>query len=150
MKGFEFNYQQHFGFLGAPFDAFLIGMNYTYVDSEGDTGEREVALPKQSSNLANFLLGYDKYGFDIRLALKYRDRYIDELVDEDYDRYTDSRIQWDLTAKYNLNNSWQVYGEIANLSNEPEYYYAGNSRRGYQYDEYGTTYSIGVQYIFQE
>ncbi len=150
VKGFEFNYQQHFGFLGAPWDAFLVGLNYTYVDSEGDTGEREVALPKQSSNLANFVLGYDKYGYDIRLALKYRDRYIDELVDEDYDRYTDSRIQWDLTAKYNVSDSWQVYGEIANLSNEPEYYYAGNKRRAFQFDEYGTTYSIGIQYIFQE
>ena len=147
--GFEFNYQQHFGFMGAPFDAFLIGFNYTYVDSEGDTGDRKIPLPKQASNIVNFMIGYDKHGIDIRLAMKYRDRYVDELVDEGYDRYVSDHMQWDLTAKYRFNNSWQVYAEIANLNNEPEHYYAGRKSRLLQYDEFGSTYALGVQYNFQ-
>ena len=147
--GIELNYQQHFGFLGEPWDAFLVGVNYTYVDSEGDTGERKIALPKQASNLANFVLGYDKHGLDLRLALKYRDSYIDELEDVDYDRYTDSRVQWDFTAKYRMNDSWQLYGEVVNIGDEPEYYYAGNSRRSLQYDEFGTTFTLGIQYNYQ-
>jgi len=148
--GFEFNYQQHFGFLSPPFDGLLIGMNYTYVDAEADTGDRKIAMPKQSENIANFMLGYEKGGFDFRIAMKHRDRYIDELVDPGLDRYTDSHTQWDVTAKYRFSDSWQVYAEITNLGDEPEYYYAGHRSRAYQYDEYGMTSAIGFQYNFQE
>ena len=147
--GVEFNYQQHFGFLRPPFDGFLIGLNYTYVDSEADTGDRIVELPKQSANIANVMLGYEKGGFDLRVAMKYRDRYIDELSDPGLDRYTDDHLQWDLTAKYRFSDSWQVYAEITNLNGEPEYYYAGHQRRALQYDEYGTSSAIGIQYNFQ-
>lgn len=147
--GFEFNYQQHFGFLGEPWDAFLMALNYTYVDSEGDTGDRKVSLPKQAANIANFTLGYDKHGLDLRLAFKYRDKYVDELVDVDYDRTTDDHLQWDLTAKYRFTENWQLYAEIANLGDEPEYYYAGSRNRVLQYDEFGTSYTLGMQYNWQ-
>lgn len=149
VTGFEFNYQQHFGFLGAPWDGFLVGLNYTIVDSEANTGEREISLPKQSENIGSFMLGYEKHGFDLRLALKYRDKYIDELVEEGYDRYTDAHMQWDITAKYRFNDNWQVYAEIVNLNDEGEYYYAGKKSRAYQYDEIGTGYALGLQWNFQ-
>ncbi|MDA0706971.1 MAG: TonB-dependent receptor [Proteobacteria bacterium] len=148
--GFEFNYQQHFGFLSPPFDGLIVGVNYTYVDAEADTGDRVVDMPKQSGNIANVMLGYEKGNFDLRLAMNYRDRYIDELVDPDYDRYTDEHSQWDLTAKYRFSDSWLVYAEITNLGDEPEHYYAGNRNRLFQYDEYGTSSAIGFQYNFQE
>jgi TonB-dependent receptor len=148
--GFEFNYQQHFGFLSPPFDGLILGLNYTFVDSEADTGERKVDMPKQSANIANVMLGYEKGGFDFRIAMKYRDRYIHELVDEDYDNYTDDHMQLDITAKYRLSDRWQVYAEITNLGDEPEFYYAGRSSRTYQYDEFGTTSAIGIQYNFSE
>jgi TonB-dependent receptor len=148
--GIEFNYQQHFGFLSPPFDGLLVGLNYTFVDAEADTGERKVDMPKQSANIANFMLGYEKGGFDFRLAMKYRDRYIDELEDVDYDRYTDDHMQWDITAKYRFSDSWQVYAEVTNLGNEGEYYYAGRKSRALQYDEFGTTSAIGIQYNFAE
>ena len=147
--GVELNYQQHFGFLSPPFDGFLVALNYTYVDSEGNTGDREVELPKQSANIASFMLGYDKHGFDLRLAMKYRDKYIDELDEPGLDRFTDDHLQWDLTARYRFSDSWQVYAEIANLGDEPEYYYAGNRSRLLQYDEFGTTSALGIQYNFQ-
>ena len=147
--GFEFNYQQHFGGRGSMLDGFLIGFNYTYVDSEGDTGDRKVPLPKQSSNLANFLVGYDNYGLDVRVAMKYRDRYVDELNEPGLDRYTDSHTQWDVTAKYRFNDNWQVYAELVNIGDEPEFYYAGESNRVLQYDEFGAHYALGIQYNFQ-
>ena len=148
--GFEFTYQQHFGFLGAPFDAFLVGLNYTYVDSEGNTGDRDINLPKQAGNIGSFTLGYDKHGLDVRLAMKYRDSYIDELVEPGLDRYTADNLRWDLTAKYGISDNWQIYAEIANLGDEPEYYHAGRSGvRMLQYDEFGTTSAIGFQYNIQ-
>lgn len=149
VKGLELNYQQHFGFLGAPWDAFLIAINYTLVDSDANTGDREVSLPKQAENIASFMLGYEKHGLDLRLAMKYRDAYIDELVEEGLDRYTADHLQWDLTAKYRFSENWQIYAEIININNEPEHYYAGRKSRLYQYDEFGTSYALGLQYNFQ-
>lgn len=146
--GFEFTYQQHFGFLGAPFDGFLMGLNYTYVDSSADTGEREVVLPKQSSNIVGFTLGYDKHGFDIRIAMKYRDQFIDELEGPDTDRIQDSRMQWDITAKYRVSDRWQVYAEVINIGSEPELHFAGSRGRLLQYDEFGLTASAGIQFTF--
>ncbi len=148
--GIEFNYQQHFGFLDPPFDGLIIGLNYTYVDAEADTGDRKVDMPKQSGSIANVMLGYEKGGFDMRIAMKYRDRYIDELVDPGFDRYTDDHSQLDITAKYRFSDNWQVYAEITNIGDEPEYYYAGHRSRAYQYDEYGMTSAIGFQYNFSE
>ena len=148
--GIEFNYQQHFGFLSPPFDGLIVGLNYTYVDAEADTGDRKVDMPKQSGSIANVMLGYEKGGFDLRIAMKYRDKYIDELVDPGVDRYTDDHSQLDITAKYRFSDAWQVYAEITNINAEPEYYYAGHRNRGYQYDEYGTTSAIGFQYNFSE
>ena len=148
--GVELNYQQHFGFLNPPFDGFLIGANYTFVDSEADTGDRKVDMPKQAESTANLVLGYDKYGLDLRVAMKFRDSYIDELNEPGLDRITDDHLQWDVTAKYRLTNNWLVYAEVTNLGDEPEYYYAGSRSRALQYDEFGTTSAIGVQYNFQE
>ncbi len=147
--GVELNYQQHFGFLGAPWDAFLVAVNYTYVDSDADTGDRKIPLPKQSKTIASVMLGYDKHGLNVRLAMKYRSKYLDELVEEGYDRYTDTRTQWDLTARYAFNKNWQVYAELANLGDAPEYYYSGSKRRMFQYDEFGTSWALGLQYNFQ-
>ncbi|MCZ0952901.1 MAG: TonB-dependent receptor [Rhodospirillaceae bacterium] len=147
--GLEFTYQQHFGFLAAPFDGFLASLNFTVVDSEGNTGDRAVGLPKQSANIGGITLGYDKFGLDVRLAVKYRDSYIDELIEPGLDRYTDDRLQWDLTAKYGFSENWQIYAEVANLGDAPEFYYAGNRRRVLQYDLFGTTSSVGFQYNFQ-
>ena len=148
--GIELNYQQHFGFLSPPFDGFLVGLNYTFVDSEADTGSRKIDLVKQSSNIANALIGYEKHGFDLRVAMKYRDRYLDELDEPGLDRYTDDHLQWDVTAKYRFTDSWQVYVDVINIGDEPEYYYAGSRSRALQYDEFGTTYAIGMQYNFQK
>jgi outer membrane receptor protein involved in Fe transport len=107
-------------------------------------------LPKQAANIANAMIGYEKGGFDIRFAMKYRDRYIHELVDEDYDNYTAEHTQWDVTAKYRFSDSWLVYAEVSNLGDAPEHYYAGNKSRLYQYDEFGTFTAFGFQYNFQE
>lgn len=148
VMGVELNYQQYFGFLPSPFDGLLVSVNYTYVDSDAEVNGRDISFPKQSDNIAGFVIGYEKYGLDLRLAMSYRDSYLDELVDEGLDRITDERTQWDFTAKYSVNDNWLVYAEVSNLNDEPEYYYAGNASRVLQYDEYGTTTVVGVQYIY--
>ena len=146
--GVEFNYQQFFGFLPSPFDGLLVSANYAYIDGEAKIDGRDISMPKQSDSLAGFTLGYEKYGLELRLAMKYRDRYLDEVVEQGADRYTDSHTALDFSAKYHLNDNWMIYAEVANLGDEPEYYYSGNKSRLYQYDEFGITSTIGFQVTY--
>jgi len=148
VKGLEFNYQQQFGFLPSPFDGLLVSFNYTLVDSEATFDGRAIPLPKQSDNIAGFVLGYEKYGLDLRLAMSHRDDYLDEVVDAGFDRYHDTHTQWDMTAKFHVDDQWLVYAEVTNLTDEPAYYYAGNSSRLLQHDEFGRTAVLGVQYVY--
>ncbi len=130
--------------------------NYTHTDGDMDlpadstAGERTVPFFKQTEQAANVSIGYDKNGWDVRLAGNYRGEYLDELGGEALsDRYTDAHFQIDLTARYELSESLTLTAEAINLNDEPEYYYFGNSSRLSQYDEYGTTYGIGIRYTFQ-
>ncbi|QIB64281.1 TonB-dependent receptor [Kineobactrum salinum] len=148
VTGLEFNYQQQFGFLPSPFDGLLVSFNYTHVDGDAEFDGRDIPLPKQSDNIAGFVVGYDKYNLDLRFAVKYRDSYLDELVDDGLDRYTDEHMQIDFTAKYHVSDNWMLYAEFVNLNDEPAFYYAGNKRRVLQYDEFGRTTVIGLQFVY--
>lgn len=134
-------------------NGFIFVLNYTHTDGETDlpadsvSGERTIPYFKQASDTANLVLGYDKGKWDIRLATNFRSKYLDEVGDDELsDRYTDSHMQVDLTAKYRVTENLHINVAAMNLNDRPEYYYFGNSNRLSQYDEYGTTYTFGVRY----
>jgi len=137
-------------------NGFVLVANYTHTEgdmelpADSTAGERSVPFFKQTESAANISIGYDKNGWDVRLAGNYRGEYLDELGGDDLsDRYTDAHFQVDLTARYEITDSLTLTAEAINLNDEPEYYYFGNSSRLSQYDEYGTTYGIGFRYTFQ-
>jgi outer membrane receptor protein involved in Fe transport len=41
-----------------------------------------------------------------------------------------------------------VFAEVVNITDEPALYYAGNRNRPLQYDEFGRSYVLGVQYVY--
>src|SRR5690606_10235112 len=133
----------------------LFNFNWTHTDGDSDlpadaaSGQRTVPYLKQSKNTANVALGYNKDAWDIRLAANYRSKYLDELGGEPLDdRYTSDFMQVDLTAKYLVNEQLMINAFALNLNDRPEFYYFGNRARLSQYDEYGTTYGLGVRYQF--
>lgn len=133
----------------------LLVVNYTHVDGETDlpvdsvNGQRTIPYFKQAKNTANVVFGYDKNALDIRLALNYRSSYLDEVGDDVMsDRYTSEHMQVDLTARYKVNDHLLIIASAINLNDRPEYYYFGDESRLSQYDEYGTTYTFGLRYIF--
>ena len=110
---------------------------------------------KLADKAANLSLGYDKDAWDIRLAGNYRSEYLDYLADEEGDidtvsannsRFVNDYVQFDLTAKYKVNDNLTLKAEAINLGNEPEHYYWGNPNQLSQWDIYGTTYSVGFNY----
>lgn len=154
--GYEFNAQRQMNFLPGALANLYASFNYTYNDAESDlpTGQT-IPFRKMAKNVANFMLGYQDDRWDVRLSSNYRDSYLDSLYDgeaadvgftNDQIRYTDSHQQWDFTAKFNVTDDLIVNFEVINLNDEPEYYYWGNTKRLSQYDEFGTTFAVGVRY----
>ena len=136
-------------------NGFLLVLNYTYADGETDLpadsayGERSIPYFKQARHTANVSVGYDKGPWDIRLAANYRDKYLDAIGGEPLnDRYTGDFVQVDLTGKYAINDKLTLTAAAINLNDRPEFYYFGNERRLSQYDEFGTTYELGLTYTF--
>jgi len=149
ITGFELSFQT------ALENGFLLVLNYTYADGETDlpadsvSGQRTIPYFKQAESTANVVLGYDRNAWDIRLAANLRGDYLDEVGDEvATDRYTSEHVQLDLTARYQINEQFQINAAAINLNDRSEYYYFGNDTRLSQYDEYGTTYTLGLRYIF--
>ena len=151
--GIELAAFQHLDFLPSPFDGMLVSANYTFTDTEASLEGRDsdIPLPQSSENTANFALGYEKYGWSLRAAVTYRDKYLDEVNDvEDpaADRYADSRYQVDLKGSYDVTKNFEVYAEAINVTDEPFYAYFGDTRYNSQYDEFGPTYKVGVNWRF--
>jgi TonB-dependent receptor len=149
--GVEFGYQQALNFLPAPFDGLILGLNYTFTDSEATVTEREIPLPAASRNNANLTLGYEKGPLSLRIAAAYRDAYLDELgSDALEDRYVRSHLQWDLSAKYRLSPALQVFAELVNIDDEPylAFQRRQNRDRLLQYEEYSWTGVVGVKASF--
>ena len=121
----------------------------TDLPADAANGQRTIPYFKQAENTANVVLGFDKNAWDIRLAANYRDDYLNEVGDDALiDRYTGDHMQVDLTVKYQLNDNLLINAAALNLNDCPEYYYFGNGARLSQYDEYGSTFILGMRYQF--
>ncbi|MDX1490284.1 MAG: TonB-dependent receptor [Pseudohongiellaceae bacterium] len=156
ITGYEFNAQRQLNFLPGAMSNMYAGFNYTYNDAESTlpTGQK-IPFRKMAENVANFTLGYQDDKWDIRIVSNYRDDYLDSLFDgdaaeadltNDQIRFTDSHLQWDMTAKYTMTDNLQFNLEWININDEPEYYYWGNERNLSQYDEFGTSIVFGIRY----
>ncbi|MFC6198073.1 TonB-dependent receptor [Ponticaulis profundi] len=156
VTGLEFNYQQPLTFLPGLLNGTLVGFNYTYTDAEGeipngDGGMRSIPLPASAKNTYNAMIGYDKGGLELRLTASYRDEYLDEAGGSaGEDRYIDEHLQIDASAKYRINDNFQVFADLVNL-NDANYlaYQKGPDRsRLLQYEEYSYTAKFGLRYTY--
>lgn len=147
--GLELNYVQALEDLNPALEGFLVSANLTLTDSESTlpTG-REVRFLNQADTVWNLAVGYDKGPWDLRVSANFRGNNLDELIDEDLDRTIDDRMLVEASAKYDVNDSLQVYLEGKNLTDEPEYYYFGDESRLMQYDEFGSSWIVGARYTF--
>jgi TonB-dependent receptor len=143
--GLELGFERTLRFLPAPFDGLGVFGNFTWVESEVDTGlpgrsALKTPLFGQVEKSYNAGLYYQKHGVQVRVAYNWRDAYLDfNGIDADarLDRYLDSLGALDVTASYEL--PWwnvTVYGEFNNVTNEPDRAYRGTSALRPAYNEY--------------
>jgi TonB-dependent receptor len=149
VTGLEFGYQHALTSLSPPFDGIVLGFNYTYTDAEGTVAGRTIPLPFASEHTYNAMLGYEKGRFSLRLAMTYRDEYLDELgEDPEEDRYVKDHLQTDISAKFQIDDRFQLYAEFVNLGDEPyvAFQRGPGADRLRQYEEYSWTGKFGFRF----
>ncbi|MEM9495542.1 MAG: TonB-dependent receptor [Pseudomonadota bacterium] len=152
--GIEANYQQQFSFLPSPFDGFIGGVNYTFVDAEATLADgRSINLPRQSRHVGNVVLGYEKGPVNLRAAATYRDEFLDEInfAGDGLDRIVDDHLQIDLSAKFAVTDQFRLYAEAKNITNEPfiaRVSDGGFGRLNSQFEEYGYSLEFGVMFKY--
>ncbi len=153
VRGLELGWTQKLSFLPGALGNLLFSVNHAWIDSESTLPFREgdYSLPRQSDRVGNLSLGWEDETVSLRLAGNYRSSYLDsleELDDPAFDRYVDDHFQLDLTAKYRLNPSTQLYFNAINLNDRPLYAWLGERRYNSQLESYGRTFELGVQVNF--
>jgi len=157
--GIELSYQQSFeDILPGPWGGLVFGTNYTFVDSEafvgdGEGGLRKITAPLTSKHIANMVLGYERYGLDMRFSVTYRSDYLDAINEggEGIDRFIDNHVQLDLVVRYNLNDHFQVNAQVVNINNQARRAVLRGPGFGSalsQFEEYGVTGKIGFRYTY--
>ena len=147
LTGAELSWTQGFD------NGLLLRANATITDSEASLGlgpdagrSDDISLPSQADLVGNFIVGYERDAFSLRLSTAFRgERLVEvDMKDAALDRYEDDHMQVDLSAKYRFTNGLQLSFSGVNLTDEP--FYVNNSGYNGQYEEYGPTYVLGLTY----
>lgn len=153
LYGVELNFVTRFYSLPAPFNHLIFSANGTWTDSTAtlswDSGSRDLPFPSQSDKTANLALGYDDGTLSLRISAAYQSKYlleVDDVTDSRYDLYADSHLQWDFIAKWSATPNLQLSFKALNLNDEPYYVYTGRSALNAQYETYGRSFQLGLQY----
>ncbi|MDQ1296702.1 MAG: hypothetical protein QG611_680, partial [Bacteroidota bacterium] len=180
IKGIEIDAQTNLNFLPAPFNRFILNMNFTLMDSRMNFNEtlfRRVANPDygvvpgaprvksinfdttyidrmlhQPSYLANIALGYDQGGFSARLSFNYQD---DILIKEQRrpdgaDRQGTLRFyRWDFQVSQKITKKLSLYGNLANILNQPDRKVQLITNYYTRLEYYGFTGLVGLKYSFR-
>ncbi len=158
IDGVEILYQQAFTFLPGWLSGFGFYGNYSYTDSsvsvsEGDNSIGAIQLPGLSKNVYNLSGYYAKYGFEARVAYRYRSAFSTQTGDADRILYNGAEGIVD----YEMSYSWpetsrlkglQVQFQANNLTDTPYIlYYASQAQQG-RFEEFGRRFWIGATYKF--
>lgn len=149
VTGVEFNWQQFFTSLPSPFDGIGVNFNYTIVDSSATIFGRTDKLPffKQSDEIGNIALIYEKYGIQFRLAYSFNSDYLDSVgASAAEDTYTDSRDTLDAKITYRLTPHISVFGELTNITEQPLRSYFGIPSRSNGYEIYSWNANFGINW----
>jgi TonB-dependent receptor len=132
VTGVELNYQQFFHFLPSPLDGLGVNFNYTRTDSSATIFGRTDPLPffKQSDEIGNIALVYEKYGFEGRVAMSFNSPYMTAVgTNANNDTYTNGRHPIDVKASYRVNKRLKLFCEFTNVNEQPLKEYVGDKSR---------------------
>ena len=157
VQGIEFAVQKPFTFLPSPLDGFGVNANLTLSSSDLKVPGRTVKTPMvgQAGTIASGQLYYEKYGISARVAVSYRDAYLDTdgglnsadptgLTDGYFGKITtiDARIGY-RPVKY-----VELFVEGTNLTDAQDYYYYATPSRFREVEKYGRSMRVGLSLTY--
>jgi TonB-dependent receptor len=145
IRGIELEWQTRFWYLPAPFDAFVLNINYTRVWSDMDYRQvlnidstyqdgrftrhvyltrdtvRNARLLNQSDHVLNVALGADYKGFSGRISFNLQSNVITTVgATPELDQFTGAIYRWDLTLKQALPlMGLSLSFDVQNLTHSP-------------------------------
>jgi outer membrane receptor protein involved in Fe transport len=96
----------------------------------------------------NLAVGYEAFGWSVRLAANHKSDYlleVQDVRDASQDLHVRAQTQIDLSLAYALSKSVQLVFEGINLNDSKYHVYQGNPSRNAQYEKYGPSYRFGVR-----
>lgn len=143
VSGFELSWVKGFE------NGLLLSANGTFSSSDAVTildGERyETSLPNQSDRVGNLTVGYESEEVSVRLTMTYKSENLEE-IDGDLIKMEDTHQQVDFMGKYFISPNIHVYFNAINLTDEPFYHYFDQPSINAQYEEYGRTFELGLNW----
>lgn len=159
--------------LGLPdwMGGFGISANVTVNNSEvikpavGTTPRRKVRLPGTSDLVYNIGGYYEKYGLSLRAQYQRRSTWMDGIADtlaDAGDTYWAADDELDLSARYAISESFEIYADASNVLNQPGRRYSepGNlltatgtptpriDRYTIEWERFGPRYGAGIRVTF--
>ncbi len=168
VEGFELDLQANLSFLPSPFDGIVIGANYsrmnsktffpflvvkpnpnppfnvTYVDTT-----RENRMPGQADYIGNFIIGYDKGGFNGRVSVRFQGSSLSTVGRRpEEDGYVDASFRVDIALQQKITDMIRVYLNFNNITNETDASYYGIQSFTQRNEYYGWTADLGIKLRF--
>jgi len=153
VRGVELAWQQVFGDTGFGFQA-----NATLVDTNRDFDTSDISGSAFAitglANSANFVGFYDKHGFQVRVAVNWRDSYLLQLGQPQGGTFgaepvnVDRQTQIDASASYDINKHITVFVEGTNLNNSTYSTHGRFSNQTLDVYSYGRRYTAGARLHF--
>ena len=150
VKGVEVLLQAPFYFLPSPLDGFGVIANFSYIDSSTSLLDRRgQSLPFQGLSKVNYnLVGYyEKYGFGVRVAYNYRDKFFDSVGPGSTAIYYAPYRTLDASVRYEF-GPFTIFADAANLTNEVQRRYVESSEATSFYGIQGRRFSAGFSAKF--
>lgn len=164
VTGFEFNYQQPFSFMPAPFDNMGALFNYAYVESNIDylasvvnpdgtvTVQSQVTadLMNLSRNAYNATLYYDDPTWSARVSAAYRGKYLTTIPGRNgnFSESTAGTLNIDFQVSYSITDEFKITLEGLNLTDEVNDQYLSPDDRMSFYHNFGRQLFMGFRYTY--
>ena len=144
IDGWELAWQHNFWDTGLGFIA-----NMTLADGSATfnrfSDEPQFALPGLSDT-RNFILFYEGFGFQMRVAYNWRDEYFTGGVTQP--AYNEEYEQWDASAQYEVFDGFTVFVEGINITDETYRAFGREELQYFNAGQIGARYNVGFRYTY--
>ncbi|MDX2223560.1 MAG: TonB-dependent receptor, partial [Rhodospirillaceae bacterium] len=147
IKGVEFNYQQQFDFLPAPFSGLGGGVSVTFTDSSFRAPGRADKLPLVGqADMSYSLTGFYQQGpFEAVLSYDWADDILVQVgANADGDFYDKSYGRLDLRTSYAVNDTVSVFFDLLNINEAPLGEFQGRKTWVTRREIYGKSAFVGA------